>query len=123
MADASATSQATTPKRYRVHLIEQLHDCVDVLPQSEDEAREIATETEMKGEPDILSFDVEEVDVLIEADKDFSPVNACVKCGGRIEGDQRLNCEMTLRAGKIVYDLNGRAGVPWRGAHLPYPTR
>ena len=43
--------------------------------------------------------------------------------GGRIEGDRRLGCEMTLRAGKIVYDLNGRAGVPWRGADLPYPTR
>lgn len=43
--------------------------------------------------------------------------------GGRIEGDRRLGCEMTLRAGKIVYDLNGRAAVPWRGADLPYPTR
>ena len=43
--------------------------------------------------------------------------------GGRIDGDQRLGCEMTLRAGKIVYDLNGRAGVPWRGADIAYPIR
>lgn len=43
--------------------------------------------------------------------------------GGRIEGDRRLGCEMTLRAGKIVYDLNGRAGVPWRGSNIQYPTR
>ena len=43
--------------------------------------------------------------------------------GGRIEGDQRLGCEMTLRAGKIVYDLNGRAGVPWRGSKIEYPVR
>ncbi len=39
--------------------------------------------------------------------------------GGRIEGGQRLGCEMTLRSGKIVYDLNGRAGVPWRWLHNP----
>ncbi len=43
--------------------------------------------------------------------------------GGRIEGDQRLGCEMTLRSGKIVYDLNGRAGVPWRGSTIQYPVR
>ena len=43
--------------------------------------------------------------------------------GGRIEGDQRLGCEMTLRARKIIYDLNGRAGVPWRGSGSQYPTR
>lgn len=43
--------------------------------------------------------------------------------GGRITGTQRLGCEMTLRAGKIVFDLNGRAGVPWRGSNLAYPTR
>ncbi|GGA84317.1 amidohydrolase/deacetylase family metallohydrolase [Puia dinghuensis] len=27
--------------------------------------------------------------------------------GQRIEGDQKFECEMTIRAGKIVYDLNG----------------
>jgi dihydroorotase len=43
--------------------------------------------------------------------------------GGRIEGSQRIGCEMTLRAGKVVYDLNGRAGVPWRDSHVSYPTR
>jgi len=43
--------------------------------------------------------------------------------GGRIEGAERLGCEMTLRAGKIVYDLNGRAGVPWRGSKIEYPVR
>jgi dihydroorotase len=43
--------------------------------------------------------------------------------GGRIEGDQRLGCEMTLRAGKIVFDLNGRAGVPWRESKIEYPVR
>ena len=43
--------------------------------------------------------------------------------GGRIEGVQRLGCEMTVRAGKIVFDSNGRAGTPWREAKIDYPTR
>ena len=42
---------------------------------------------------------------------------------GRIEGNQRLGCEITIRAGEIVFDFNGRSGVPWRGANLDYPTR
>lgn len=29
--------------------------------------------------------------------------------GYRIEGDQKLECEMTIRAGKVAYDLNGIA--------------
>jgi dihydroorotase len=43
--------------------------------------------------------------------------------GGRIEGNQRLGCEMTLRAGKIVYDFNGRAAVPWGTGNLKYPEK
>lgn len=43
--------------------------------------------------------------------------------GGRIEGKERLGCEMTLRAGKIVFDFNGRAGVPWRTGKLKYPEK
>lgn len=42
---------------------------------------------------------------------------------GRIEGTQRLGCEMTIRAGEIVFDFNGRAGVAWRRADIDYPTR
>jgi len=43
--------------------------------------------------------------------------------GGRISGTLRLGCEMTLRAGKIVFDFNGRAGVPWREAAIEYPVK
>ena len=43
--------------------------------------------------------------------------------GGGIEGNQRLACEMTLRAGRIVYDFNSRAAVPWGTGNLRYPTR
>ena len=32
---------------------------------------------------------------------------------GRIDGTQRLSCEMTLRDGKVVYDLNGLTAEKW----------
>ena len=36
-----------------------------------------------------------------------------------------LTCgeRLTVRAGKIVFDFNGRAGVPWREGHVEYPVR
>lgn len=37
--------------------------------------------------------------------------------GGRIEGTQRLGCEMTVRAGAIVFDFNGRAGYRLAQGH------
>ncbi len=43
--------------------------------------------------------------------------------GGRITGDRRIGCEMTLRAGSIVFDYNGRAGTGWRVADIDYPTQ
>jgi dihydroorotase len=33
--------------------------------------------------------------------------------GGRMESTKRLACEMTLRDGKVVYDLNGMTGERW----------
>lgn len=33
--------------------------------------------------------------------------------GGRLDGTQKLTCEMTLRDGAVVYDLNGLASLPW----------
>ena len=33
--------------------------------------------------------------------------------GGRLDGTQKLLCEMTLRDGNVVHDLNGLATVPW----------
>jgi dihydroorotase len=34
--------------------------------------------------------------------------------GGRLDGDQKLECELTLRAGKVVWDLNGISGPAWQ---------
>lgn len=33
--------------------------------------------------------------------------------GGRLPGSQKLECELTLRAGEVVWDLNGLASSPW----------
>jgi len=33
--------------------------------------------------------------------------------GARLSGDRRLICELTLRAGKVVYDLNGITRPDW----------
>jgi dihydroorotase len=34
--------------------------------------------------------------------------------GNKIEGNKKLEAELTVRAGKIVWDLNGLAAQPWR---------
>ncbi|MGH9159023.1 MAG: amidohydrolase/deacetylase family metallohydrolase [Vicinamibacteraceae bacterium] len=40
--------------------------------------------------------------------------------GARLKGTQRLRCELTLRDGKIVYDLNGLAGQDWETLPADY---
>ena len=41
--------------------------------------------------------------------------------GARRDGDRRIVAEMTIRAGKVVWDLNGRAARDWRT--FPYQKR
>ena len=44
-----------------------------------------------------------------------------VDCGNaRMNGDRKLTCEMTLRAGEIVYDVNGRSVPAWEEAPPAY---
>jgi len=43
--------------------------------------------------------------------------------GGLLKGRQRLQCEMTLRAGAIVYDWNARAAVDWKTLPKDYGVR
>ena len=39
--------------------------------------------------------------------------------GGRLDGTERLGCELTLRNGEVVYDLNGVASLPWEKTPAP----
>jgi dihydroorotase len=41
--------------------------------------------------------------------------------GAKNTGDKLLVCEMTLRAGKIVWDLNGRGSLDWK--NFPYDRK
>jgi dihydroorotase len=34
----------------------------------------------------------------------------------RVDGTQKLVAEMTIKGGKIVYDLNGLEALPWQAA-------
>ena len=43
--------------------------------------------------------------------------------GGKVSGTERVVPEMTVRAGRIVFDLNARTAVPWREGHLKYSPR
>ena len=63
------------------------------------------------------------VEVLLDTPIEAIDDHGVTAKGGRIEGGERLGCEMTVRAGKIVYDFNGRAAVPWRDGKIEYPTR
>ena len=40
--------------------------------------------------------------------------------GGRMKGDKRLVCELTLRAGKVVYDLNAISRDDWQSLPTGY---
>lgn len=42
--------------------------------------------------------------------------------GGRLDGTQKFGCELTLRDGAVVYDLNGIAAEPWETMPPPRPT-
>ena len=33
--------------------------------------------------------------------------------GNRMLGDQKLECELTIKAGQVVWDLNGRSRPMW----------
>ena len=43
--------------------------------------------------------------------------------GGLLKGDRRLQCELTLFGGDIVWDRNGRSGVDWRQLPPGYGVR
>ncbi len=79
------------------------------------------------GHPELgaLSIGAEaDIAVLREERGDFGYVD----CGyARMMGDRKLSCEMTIRAGEIVYDLNGRSKPHWEDAppdywQIRYPT-
>ena len=51
-----------------------------------------------------------DVAVLAVRKGDFGFIDSS---GGRMKGTQKLECEVTVRAGQVVWDLNGRAAPDW----------
>jgi dihydroorotase len=51
-----------------------------------------------------------DVAVLAVRQGDFGFIDSA---GGRMAGTQKLECEVTVRAGQVVWDLNGRAARAW----------
>ncbi|MBS11403.1 MAG: amidohydrolase/deacetylase family metallohydrolase [Gemmatimonadetes bacterium] len=47
----------------------------------------------------------------------------CDVSGGKLEGDSRLICEMTVKDGRVVYDWNGRMGTDYRELGDQYGIR
>jgi dihydroorotase len=97
------------------------------MPLGEVIFRSTVTPAREIGHPELgtLSIGAEaDIAVLRQEKGDFGYVD----CGyARMNGDRKLSCEMTIRAGEIVYDLNGRAKPPWQEAppdywRIRYPT-
>jgi dihydroorotase len=55
---------------------------------------------------------------LAEGDYGFADAS-----GGTIRGKQRLECELTLRAGRVAWDRNARAGTDYRRLGPTYGVR
>ena len=43
--------------------------------------------------------------------------------GGKLAGDQKLECELTIKAGEVVWDLNGISRPPWTELPNPNPKK
>jgi dihydroorotase len=43
--------------------------------------------------------------------------------GGKMTGTQKLECELTVRDGRVVWDLNGIAAPPWEKQPATSPSR
>lgn len=63
---------------------------------------------------------VADVTALNVLDGDFSYLDVR---GGRVQGKQRLRCELTLLAGELKWDWNGRTGTDWRELPPDYGVR
>ncbi|MCY4070483.1 MAG: amidohydrolase/deacetylase family metallohydrolase [Chloroflexi bacterium] len=90
------------------------------MPLAEVIYRSTVTPAQEIGHPELghLSVGAEaDIAILKQHEGEFGYVD----CGqARMNGSRKLSCEMTLRAGEIVYDLNGRCAPTWEDAPPSY---
>ncbi len=90
------------------------------MPLDEVIYRSTFTPAQEIGHPELghLSVGAEaDIAILKQGEGQFGYVD----CGqARMNGSRKLSCEMTLRAGEIVYDVNGRSAPAWEDAPPSY---
>lgn len=90
------------------------------MPLAEVIYRSTVTPADEIGHPELGHLGVgaeADIAILQQLEGDFGYVD----CGGaRMNGNRKLTCEMTLRAGDIVYDVNGRSAPAWEDAPPSY---
>ena len=90
------------------------------MPLDEVIYRSTFTPAQEIGHPELGHLSVgaaADIAVLKQQDGEFGYVD----CGqARMNGRHKLCCEMTLRAGEIVYDINGRSAPAWEDAPPSY---
>ncbi len=90
------------------------------MPLQEVIARSTIRPAEEIGHPELGHLGVG-ADADIAVLQQNEGVFGYVDCGqARMNGDRKLTCEMTLRAGEIVFDVNGRAAPAWEEAPPSY---
>ena len=92
------------------------------MPLREVIYRSTVTPAQEIGHPELgtLSIGAEaDIAVLRQDEGQFGYVD----CGyARMNGKRKLSCEMTIRAGEIIFDLNGRESPLWEDAPPDYWT-
>ena len=90
------------------------------MPLNEVISRSTVTPAQEINHPELGHLSVgAEADIAILKQREGS--FGYVDCGNaRMNGDRKLTCEMTLRAGEIVYDVNGRSVPDWEEAPPAY---
>lgn len=66
------------------------------------------------GRPDLGHLGVGAVADVVIFDIEEGAFGFVDTKGHRIDGGRKLRCEMTIRAGTVVWDLNGLASNPWQ---------
>jgi hypothetical protein len=78
-----------------------------VLAGNEDEARELALESENRSEAECTFFDAEEIAIVPGDDKTFLPGNGCWRCGVRMENEAYPHCPACIEVIKKEKQSNG----------------
>lgn len=96
------TQTAPEQKRYRVILSEEMVYTIDVIARDEEQALELALNSDRKGEPRCEHCDAD-VTTVTDDETDFDPVNSCMRCKAVLEDDQYPHCPACIEQIQRAY--------------------